>query len=718
MILPSGGTMRSKSPFHTHLFLALLFLFIPIESFSQSTPFLSDAEIRMLQNEISGDRSFEHIRILSQWHRESGSEGYFKAVEYVLKAARESGLEDVRFVEQPMARPSYVARSAELWMVEPVELKLADIGDHALYLSDGSHSADVTAELVWIEEATTDDLKDIDVKGKIVLTSESPSRAVANAVWERGAVGVVCYPLSEGKSKLDFPDQIAWTRIPMTPPEGKSGTFAFALPPRKGEKLKELLETTGLQDIFATGKKTPGGKVVLKAKVKTEISKENGATGFVEGWIRGSKYHDQQIVITAHLQEEQGSANDDGSGCGNILELARVFTKLIQEGKMERPLRDIRFWWTDEIFSEYRYFADFPEEPKKMLANLHQDMTGANQALGSRVQHLIFAPHSRTSYLDALFESIGTYVINTNNGFLASSRQGGLPRPHTRPIYSTRGSKQGYNARFVPYFGSSDHICFLDAQIAVPAVAMINWDDEFIHSTDDDLDKIDQTQLQRNNFIIGAMAYYLAFADDHSIPLLSGETFSQGIRRLSNDLSSAVKILKSMKEHPIDSWKEATNIIEQGVQREMRAIRSAQVFSKTKESSRQLDQLIGELRSHGATLQLNTKSYYKNLHGKDPAPIKLTSKESDAMKKIPVNTPSIRDYFQLRWKVSYRGSLHGLMREEVFRFVDGKRSYYDIYKAIRAQAMTTGTWYYGTVLLEDVVGVLDSAVQAGAVTLR
>ena len=52
------------------------------------------------------------------------------------------------------------------------------------------------------------------------------------------------------------------------------------------------------------------------------------------------------------------------------------------------PLRDIRFWWTDEISSEYKYFSDNPDETKKILANVHEDMVGANQAMGSRVQAL------------------------------------------------------------------------------------------------------------------------------------------------------------------------------------------------------------------------------------------------------------------------------------------------------------------------------------------
>ncbi|MBM4168537.1 MAG: M28 family peptidase [Ignavibacteria bacterium] len=700
-----------------HLILALAVL--PARGFAQSTPFLSDDEIRMLQNEISGDRSFEHIRALSRWHRESGSEGYFKAVDYVLEAAKAAGLEEVRFVEQPLMSQSYTARTAELWMIEPVEIKLADIGDHALFLADGSHSANLSAELVWIGDANTERLKNIDVKGKIVLTSSSPGRAVVNAVWAKGAIGVVCYPTSEGKSILDFPDQIAWTRIPMVPPEGKQGTFAFVLSPRKGEMLKELLETGEMQDIFATGKRTKGGRVVLKAKVETEISEVLAKTGFVEGWIRGTKYPDQQIVITAHLQEEQGSANDDGSGCGNILELGRVFTKLIKEGKMPRPLRDIRFWWTDEIYSEYRYFMDNPEEPKRFLANLHQDMTGANQSMGNRVQHLIFAPHSRTSYLDAIFESVGTYVIQTNNAFLAASRQGGLPRPFTRPIYATRGTRQGYNARFVPYFGSSDHMCFLDAHIGVPAVGMINWDDEFIHSTDDDLDKIDQTQLQRNNFIVGAMAFVLSFAEKDDVRLIVGETYAQGAKRLSNDLQSAMDILRTGKGDAASRWKDALIVIEQGVEREVRAVRSAAVFAgNDKNSVSEVEKLAGHVRESGKEHVAAIQTYYRQLYGKTPSAVALTPDEQKAAKKTPTNNPQLAEYFQKRQQTRYRGGLHGLMREEVYRFVDGKRSYYDIYKAVRAEALTTGSWYYGTVELADVVGMLDAAVGTGALSLR
>ena len=132
--------------------------------FSQSTPFLTDKEIQMLRNEISGDRAFEHIRVLTQWHRNSGMAGYFKAMDYVAEQAKRHGLEDVKIIKQPYngsdGKPrNYTAKSAELWITEPFVLKLADIGDHALLLADNSRDADVEAELVWIGDASEAALK-------------------------------------------------------------------------------------------------------------------------------------------------------------------------------------------------------------------------------------------------------------------------------------------------------------------------------------------------------------------------------------------------------------------------------------------------------------------------------------------------------------------------------------------------------------------------------
>jgi len=700
------------------LIQSLLLSLLTIPVFSQETPFLNDAEIRMLINELSGDRSFEHIRILTQWHRNSGMEGYFKAADYVIEEAKKAGLEDVKFIDQPLGGPNYTAKSAELWITEPVSIKLADIGDHALLLSDGSRDADATAELVWAGTGSKADLEGLDVAGKIVLVNASPGAAVNNAVYAKGAIGVVCYTSSEGKNPMDFPDQLAWTRISMNVPEGKQGTFAFNLSPRKGEQLRKMLETEGMQDVFATGKKTMGGKVVIKAKVDTEIGEAPGRTGFVEGWIKGSKHHDQQIVITAHLQEEQGSANDDGSGCGNLLEIARALNKLIEEGKIERPLRDIRFWWTDEIYSEYRYFRDNPKEPSKMLANLHQDMVGAKQSIGSRIQHLIYSPHSITTYLDALFESVGQFVIETNNPFITAGRMGGLPRPHSRPIYATRGTHEGFGARFVPFFNASDNLNFVEGAIGVPAVGLINWDDYYIHSSDDDLWQIDATQLERNAFIIASMAYYLGKAEDDQANLLLSETYAQGNRRLANDLQAAFHQIETQQDQSI-AYKNASIILEQAAFRESRALSSiTDVVGNNDNVLGKITTVNERLRAKKKMLMNDVDDYYKFKNNTNKAPkIVLNVQEEAASKKIPKNNPVLDDYFGKRRGGVQGVRIHSTMRMEVFNFVDGKRSYYDIYKAVLAESLAAGTWYYGTVTLDAVVKILDANVESGALML-
>jgi hypothetical protein len=632
-------------------------------------------------------------------------------MDYVVEAAKTNGFQDVSIIKQDF-EGNYTAKTAELWMVEPVEMKLADIGDHAVYLADNSRDADVTAELIWIGDATDDAMKGIDVKGKIVLSSGNAGFVVNQAVYKNGAIGAITYAPSESKSILDFPDQIGWTRIG-NPPPGKKGTFVFNLSPRKGDTLRRILATKAQQDFFATGVRAPGGRIVVKAKVDTDIGSENKrtGTGMVEGWIRGTKYKDQQIVITAHLQEEQGSANDDGSGSGNILELGRVFNKLIKEGRIPPPLRDIRFWWTDEISSEYEYFSKNPGSEKTMLANLHQDMTGAKQSMGSRVQHLIFAPHSRTSYLDALFESVGNFVIQTNNPFITAGRGGGYPRPHSQPIYATRGTREGYNARFVPYFASSDHLVFVEGIVGVPVAAMVNWDDYYIHSSDDDLFQIDQTQLQRNNFIIGAMALYLAYAEADDIPVLAAETYAQGGRRLANDMQVALQTLNAA-----DNWADAYLMIEQGSIRERRALNSMRMIAgNDQKANKTIDAFLTNVDSREKQLVAELTAFYRDRYGKAPV-LAMSPAQTAAAKKVPYNVPSLAEYFAKRRNV--QTGLHSHMSTATMSFVDGKRSYFDIYKAVKAENMAAGKFYYGTVTFDDVIKVLEGNVAAGAIKLR
>jgi hypothetical protein len=87
---------------------------------------------------------------------------------------------------------------------------------------------------------------------------------------------------------------------------------------------------------------------------------------------------------------------------------------------------------------------------------------------------------------------------------------------------------------------------------------------------------------------------------------------------------------------------------------------------------------------------------------------------------VPVSVASLAEYFANRDKApsAAGGHLHGLMRSEVYNFVDGRRSYYDIYKVVYAEAAVGGSWYDGTVTLKDVARTLEAAVAAKALMLK
>jgi hypothetical protein len=224
--------------------------------------------------------------------------------------------------------------------------------------------------------------------------------------------------------------------------------------------------------------------------------------------------------------------------------------------------------------------------------------------------------------------------------------------------------------------------------------------------------------LRRNNFLIGSIAYFLSRATERDVPTLAAETYAQGTKRLANDLRVAMNLLKDADASG-DNWKEANYLIEQGIIREQRALDTIRVFTTSQsKAAATIGELNANMKRKGAELAADLEMYYAQLRGKRPAPVKLTAAEMAAMKKIPRNVASLKDYFENRDKVRHRTNLHGLMRDEVFNFVDGKRNYYDIYKAVYAEAAAAGSWYYGTVTLQDVSGLLDAAVQTQALSLK
>jgi len=700
-------------------------LLIPLTLAAQQSPFLPEDTYTKLVNEISGDIAYDNLRSLVMYHVTSGgAEDFQKEADWVAARAKSYGLEGVKFVPQPAWHSSakeidenWTLKGGELWLLEPQPMKLGDVRETPLSVADNSPSADLTAELIDIGEGVIEsDYAGKEVAGKVVLAYGRVDKVKELACWQRSAVGIVSYYSQRVGSWTDFPDQVAWTRVSPDEDGKKPTPPVFVISPRTGLMLSRWLAGRAPSHIFAEEPEKPVTPPVFRVrmKVQSEVTRP-GRQGFVEGIIRGTTYHDQAIVLTAHLQEEKTSANDDRSGCASLLEIARALNAMIADGRLPRPQRDIRFWWANEIGSEYQYFSDHPEERERILANVNQDMVGARQSLGGRVQHVSRTPYSRWSFLNDVVESIVTSLTRGNNAYLPSW-QNKNPVPYSRPIFAHLGSREPYNAQIVPYFDSTDHMVFNEAAIGIPGVDFTNWPDNYIHSTGDDLWQIDTTQLQRNAVAVAAIALYLANLNEANVPTLMAVMAGEARERIAHDLATG---LSRMAQAPAPerraAYDDASNLLAQAVTRETAGLESLRRFSDAA-SRKLLDSLVADLRLTEVNHRQRIEEWYTALGGKK-SPATLDEHEKALAAKVPRRVGALGEYFRNAQEIEGPKGLHGLMQWEALNYADGKRSILDIYRAVRAESLSVGEWYYGTVKPEDVEALFTTAEKKKAVEI-
>ena len=693
----------------TSLAFALV-LTVPTGVIAQTSPFLPEERHRALVNEISGDRSFEHVRHLSHFHRTGGSRDFFAAAEYIRGAAEAAGLEDVKLVRQEWDGHGWSCRSGGAWLLEPVPFKLADYGEVAVSIADLSRTTHVTAELVDVGSGTTDaDYAGREVKGRIVLASGGLDGVVREAVWKRGALGVVSHATNRPEA-FDAPDQVAWGHVPWESkgvegvPDGRPGGFAVMVSPRRGRFIGRQLAAAGRP-------------LRVKVDIESEVA-PRAEQALVEGWIRGASIHDQQVVLTAHIQEEMTSANDDGSGCANVLEIGRALAKLVRDGTLPRPRRDLRFWWVNELSSQPRYFRDHPGESRKMLVALNQDMVGARQSWGGRVQYAARLPWSLPHALDDVTESVLEAVRDGNTSYL-TNRGTGQPQPFLKEVTAVKGSREPFHARMVPYFDSTDHHSFTPRQVGVPATSLTNWPDEYIHSTGDDLENIDATQLERNAVVVAAVAFYFAALTEDEVPALAAYLAARGRARVATDTAAAVARLATAEPASRGAaWREARNLVRQSHLKEKTALaslrplagrgRGADVIAA---ASRRLEGSMGD--------ELDSiERAYAGLAGATPPNLDLDDEERAMAARVYVPLADPAAFEDALGKMGKAGELHAMMRFEVLNFADGRRTAWEVYEAVAAEALSAGDWYYGRVRPADVRAVLEAGAKAGAFTLK
>ena len=459
---------------------------------------LSDPEVAAIAREVNGEKAKQTLEGIVQQHRERGSRGYRTAAEWVAGRARDYGLADVEILQFPAdgkifygtqrSRMAWDADKAELTEVrDGRETPLASYAAVSMVLAEDSESADVSGLLVDVGKGSNEaDYAGKDVKGKLVLVSDSPANVQELAIGKFGAVGILSYQQNQPTGwSGDNLEQIRWGHLDSF---SAHPTFAFMLSLGQANALRKRLAA--------------GEPIRLHAAVKA--GQHAGPYEVVTATIPGAdpRLKDEEIAFSCHLDHPKPGANDNASGCSTILEVGRTLQKLIAEGKIARPARTIRFIWPPEVEGTVALLNARPEFARRIRAVVHMDMVGGGPATQA-VFHVTQGPASLPSFIHEVAWSFAQWVNEQSYAFAATGKA-------TFPMLAPSGGKEPLRAERSPFSLGSDHEVYQDSSFAIPAVYLNDWPDRYIHTTLDSAANIDPTKLGRVAFIGAATGVALA----------------------------------------------------------------------------------------------------------------------------------------------------------------------------------------------------------------
>ncbi|UCD01470.1 MAG: DUF4910 domain-containing protein [Promethearchaeota archaeon] len=445
--------------------------------------------IDVVLSEVNGKRAWEWVAHISQFNRIQASKGYHQAAELIIKELKLSGFKDVELFTSPADgktktwgnTPSFQwdIYSSELWIVDPVKEKLCDYQKTPLSVITHSKSCDIEAEVIDVgKEISLEDLKNIDVKGKIIMIS-GLVYLYYDILENSGAIGVIYYPdLERAGKELD---KIIYNGLFTTQERMSKALFGFSISYKQAIRLKELMEK---------------GPIKLHAKIESEFSEGN--LEVVSTSIKGNEYPEEEIILIAHLCHPVACANDNASGSAGLLELACSFLRSIKNNLIKPPKRTLRFLWVPEIIGTLPWAKKNEDVIKKAVCCINLDMIGEHRNKIGNPLIIYKAPYSTPS------------ILNDIVGFFTT-----LIADHPKGI-AVNGSIAPLSFRLKAHDGGSDHSIFNDTHFGIPSI-MLNHDDPYYHSSMDTIEFCDSSELQRVISIAACTAYTFANLDNDLI---------------------------------------------------------------------------------------------------------------------------------------------------------------------------------------------------------
>jgi len=486
---------------------------------------------KIVKEELSGERAKSYVQQIGQFHRIQASPMFHEAAEYVKDTLLRIGLKDAK-IEQftsdgtkkywtHISPIGWEVTSAELKLVEPEEKLLANYADTPMSLHVHSKSTPqkgIIAELIDVGVGTkSEDYKGKNVKGKFVLATGRARLVHEQAVYKYEAAGVITdtlsYEFKNVRESIDIPDACSYQAIWPTGKDLEKVTFGFSISKRQGNYLRDLLRENK--------------KVKLQAKVDAKLFPSK--LDIVTTTIKGLSKKNEEVFLISHLCHPRTGANDNASGSGLLLEIARTIQTLITSGKIARPKRTIRFLWVPETYGTIALLYSQPNLINGLVAGINLDMVGEDQEICKSILVLDKTPDSLPSYLnDFVFNLIEQSVKEFD------------------PV-TFFGSASTFRFTENAHTGGSDHHEFVDSTIKVPCVMLLQWPDLFYHSSMDTIDKVNPSSLRRIGWMAAVAILTLANANINEAILFANQTLQRGLSRIKKAGIEAVQALLNIK---------------------------------------------------------------------------------------------------------------------------------------------------------------------------
>jgi hypothetical protein len=457
----------------------------------------------LISREISGIRAKEYVVNISGFHRVQSSIGLNEAISYINSQLRGFGVETfidsfpadgkTRFFTftSPLC---WHVDDGELMVTKPKEVLIGRFRDASTLIVTYSGSTPpegVEASVVYVGSGVRDfDYYGGDVDGKFVLAYGRAADVFRKAVLKNNALGIIVFQRGRFKVAEATPYQSLHIDADLI---GKVCP-AFSIPLIYARKIIYWLRRFG--------------DVRVKAKVSSRLYV--GEFKVLSGVIPGEC--SEEVWFIAHVCHPKPSANDNASGSGLLIEIARTLKTLIDSGRIVKPKRTLRFLWVPEMVGTAAFLKSHPELGGRVVAALNLDMVGENQGKCGSILKIVSTPSSNPSFMPYLAEHVIEAVSEMEKPNNASSP---------------------FRYRLTPYISGSDHYILSDPTVGIPCIAFIHWPDKYYHTDLDTVDNVDPKELRRVGIAASTVALMLASPSISDLTLIIGGC----LRRLVSEIS-------------------------------------------------------------------------------------------------------------------------------------------------------------------------------------